>query len=103
MKAMRPVIASNGVPYLQMRSVESHSKSGRKKEEKYGVFREYNARLDKQKDPAQFFKSKSQLNNLVGTGRSPLREIQGYFFRTMEIHAFFQLVIEGVFFLRNCL
>ena len=31
-KAVRPVIASNGVPYLQMRSVGSHSTSGRKKE-----------------------------------------------------------------------
>ena len=30
--AMRPVIASNGVPYLQMRSVGSHSTSGREKE-----------------------------------------------------------------------
>ena len=30
MKAMRPVSASNGVPYLQMRSVGSHSESGRK-------------------------------------------------------------------------
>ena len=29
MKAVRPVIASNGVPYLQMRSVGSHSTSGR--------------------------------------------------------------------------
>ena len=34
-KAVRPVIALNGVPYLQMRSVGSHSTSGRdKKEEK---------------------------------------------------------------------
>ena len=30
--AVRPVIASNGVPFLQMRSVGSHSKSGREKE-----------------------------------------------------------------------
>ena len=29
MKAVRPVIALNGVPYLQMRSVGSHSLSGR--------------------------------------------------------------------------
>ena len=29
---MRPVIASNGVPFLQMRSVESYSTSGREKE-----------------------------------------------------------------------
>ena len=28
----RPVIASNGVPFLQMRSVGSHSTSGREKE-----------------------------------------------------------------------
>ena len=32
MKAMRPVIASNEVPYIQMRSVGSHSTSGMKKE-----------------------------------------------------------------------
>ena len=31
MKAVRPVIASNGVPCLQIRSVGSHSRSGRKK------------------------------------------------------------------------
>ena len=30
--AVRPVIASNGVPFLQMRSVESHNTSGREKE-----------------------------------------------------------------------
>ena len=30
--AVRPVIASNGVPFLQMRSVGSHSASGREKE-----------------------------------------------------------------------
>ena len=30
--AVRPVIASNGVPFLQMRSVGSHSTSGREKE-----------------------------------------------------------------------
>ena len=30
--AVRPVIASNGVPFLQMRSVGSHSRSGREKE-----------------------------------------------------------------------
>ena len=29
MKNVRPVIASNEVPYLQMRSVGSHSRSGR--------------------------------------------------------------------------
>ena len=29
MKADRPVIVTNGVPYLQIRSVESHSTSGR--------------------------------------------------------------------------
>jgi hypothetical protein len=34
MKALLPVIASNGVHSLQMRSVGSHSMSGRKKEEK---------------------------------------------------------------------
>jgi hypothetical protein len=32
MKAVKPVIASNGVHYLQMRLVGSHSTSGRKKE-----------------------------------------------------------------------
>ena len=32
MKAMRPIIASNGVPLLQMRSVCSHSTPGREKE-----------------------------------------------------------------------
>ena len=32
MKAVRPVIASNGVPYLQMRSVGSYNTSGREKE-----------------------------------------------------------------------
>ena len=31
MKAVQPVIASNGVPYLHMRTVESHSASGREK------------------------------------------------------------------------
>ena len=31
-KAVRPVIASNGVPCLQMSSVESQSMSGREKE-----------------------------------------------------------------------
>ena len=34
MKAVRPVIAANGVPYLQMRSIGSHSTSGREKEGK---------------------------------------------------------------------
>ena len=34
MKAVRPVIASKGVPYLQMRSVRLHSTSGREKEGK---------------------------------------------------------------------
>ena len=32
MKAVRPIIASNGVPYLQMRSVASYTTSGREKE-----------------------------------------------------------------------
>ena len=32
MKAVRPVVASTGAPSLQMRSVGSHSTSGRKKE-----------------------------------------------------------------------
>ena len=32
--ALRPVIPSNGVPFLQLRSVGSHSTSGREKEEK---------------------------------------------------------------------
>ena len=30
--SVRPVIASNGVPFLQMRAVGSHSTSGREKE-----------------------------------------------------------------------
>ena len=30
LKAVRPVVVSNGVPYLRMRSVESYSTSGRK-------------------------------------------------------------------------
>ena len=34
MKAVQPTIASNGVPYLQMKSVRSHSTSGREKEGK---------------------------------------------------------------------
>ena len=34
MKPGRPVIVSNGVPYLQMRSVGSHTTSGREKEGK---------------------------------------------------------------------
>ena len=34
MKAVGPVIASNGVRYLQMRSVGSHNKSGMEKEVK---------------------------------------------------------------------
>ena len=41
--AVRPVIASNGVPFLQMRSVGSHSTSGREKEgknERIGVSNE---------------------------------------------------------------
>ena len=39
--AVRPVIASNGVPYLQMRSVGSHSASGTDKKgikERTGVW-----------------------------------------------------------------
>ena len=32
MKAVQLISASNGVPYIQMTSVGSHSKSGRKKE-----------------------------------------------------------------------
>ena len=32
MKGLRPVIASNGVHFLQMRAVGSHSTSGREKE-----------------------------------------------------------------------
>ena len=32
MKTVRPIIASNEVPFLQMRSVGSHSASGREKE-----------------------------------------------------------------------
>jgi hypothetical protein len=34
MKAVRPVIASNGIPFLQMMSVGLHSTSGREKERK---------------------------------------------------------------------
>ena len=33
---MLPVVASNGAPFLQMRSVESHSPSGREDEGKDG-------------------------------------------------------------------
>ena len=33
-KPVRPVIASNGIPYLQLRSGGSHSRSGREKDEK---------------------------------------------------------------------
>ena len=43
MKAARPVIASNGVPSLQMRSEGSHSTSGREEEIKkdgWGVDRQ---------------------------------------------------------------
>ena len=36
MKILRPIIASNEVPYLQMTSVGSHSTSGREKEGKKG-------------------------------------------------------------------
>jgi hypothetical protein len=32
MKTVRPVIALNGVPYLKMRSMGSHSTAGREKE-----------------------------------------------------------------------
>ena len=32
MKAVRPVIGSNGVSYIQMRSVGSHSTSGKERE-----------------------------------------------------------------------
>ena len=35
--AVRPVIASNEVPFLQMRSVGSHISSGREKEGKDGT------------------------------------------------------------------
>ena len=35
MKAVRPFIVSNGVPYLQMRSIGSHSTSKREKKGKY--------------------------------------------------------------------
>ena len=34
MKAMRQVIPSNGVPYLQIRSIESHIAPGKEKEER---------------------------------------------------------------------
>ena len=37
MKTVRTVNASNGVPYLQMRSIESHSTSGKSKEGKAGI------------------------------------------------------------------
>ena len=39
MKAVRPAIASNGVLYLQVTSVESHSTSGREEEEKKEIFK----------------------------------------------------------------
>ena len=38
MKVMRPVITSTSVPYLQMRSVGSHSASTREKEAKEGKY-----------------------------------------------------------------
>ena len=34
MKALRPIIASNGVPYIQMTPLGSHSTSGSEKEGK---------------------------------------------------------------------
>jgi hypothetical protein len=34
MKAVRPVIASNGIPFFQMRSLGSHSMPGSEKEGK---------------------------------------------------------------------
>ena len=37
MKALRPIIASNGVSYLQMRSLGSHSTSEMEKERKDGL------------------------------------------------------------------
>ena len=40
MKSVQPVIASNGVPFLQMRSVGSHSTSGREEEgNKEGIYK----------------------------------------------------------------
>ena len=41
MKAVQPFIASNGVPYLQMRLVGSHYTSGMGKEGKDGVTTEF--------------------------------------------------------------
>ena len=44
-----PVIASNGVPFLQLRSVESHSDSGREmegKKERAGYFVFFNSRWE---------------------------------------------------------
>jgi hypothetical protein len=38
MKAVRPVIGSNGVPYLQMRPVGSQSMSGREERNDHGSF-----------------------------------------------------------------
>ena len=41
MKTVQPIIASNGVSYLQMASVELHSTSGREKEGKGGGFNSF--------------------------------------------------------------
>ena len=45
MKAVRPIIASNGVPYLQMRSVGTHSTSGMEKKEMKERISHYDNRL----------------------------------------------------------
>ena len=45
LKAVRPVIASNGVPCLQMRLVGSHSTSGKGEEKKEGTGMELNHKI----------------------------------------------------------
>ena len=42
MKDVRPVISSNGVPFVQIKSVGSHSTSGREKEGKKEKIRKRN-------------------------------------------------------------
>ena len=51
--AVRPVIVSNEVPFLQMRSVGSHSTSGREKEGiKERIGWEYQLKLNRIKKPS---------------------------------------------------
>ena len=44
-KAVRPVIDSNGVPYIQTRSVGSHNTSGKEKKENMGRFTLFQAHI----------------------------------------------------------